>query len=326
MTQVANAYTSVATSPGYGDNTVKGAWDLAFYTALNLIPQSRQFVDVRPKQPTNRGNSITLQIDQFFSSTDISNAKSPLVEESDLSATKMPATKTVTLTPQEYGFVVTRTRKLKNRTMVPVDPRIAINVADHAAKTIDSLIQDKLETGASAGNTLFANGATALNTIDTTKTMTADDVRNAVYNLRVKMSVPWDGGFYTGLVHPSQVFALRTQGTGVGIWRTPHEYGTDQSAIWKGETGEFEGVRFVENPLAKVGTDGATSAKVCRNFFFGREALAEAVVEDLQIEIGGMGQFDSLNRFHTIGWYADIDWSVFRQESLVLLYGGSTKL
>ena len=106
---MADSLISVATTPGYADNTVKAAYDLLFRWALTEVPQYRQFVDVKPQAPTMQGSSITLQLNQYADEATINAAKTPLNEETDNDAVKIPATKTVTLTPQEFGFHTVRT-------------------------------------------------------------------------------------------------------------------------------------------------------------------------------------------------------------------------
>lgn len=319
---MSDVFTSIATAGGYSTNTVQGAYDLLFRWALNAMPQYRQFVDVRPQQPTMSGSSITLELNQFFSDATVTAAKTPLAEESDVAAVQMPATTTVVLTPLEYGFANVRTLKLANRTMVPIDPTIARAVADHMRKTVDELIQDKL---ASATNTSFGGNAghVTIGTIAATDTLMADNVRKNVLKLRVNQSVPWFGDLYAVGCHPAVVYELRRE-TGSGGWRVPNEYGVSQSNIWNGEIGAFEGARFVENARTRVGTDGASSAKVARTYFFGREALAEAVVTEPHVVLGPV--VDRLLRFRPIGWYGDFDQKIFRNESLVINYSGSATL
>jgi N4-gp56 family major capsid protein len=327
---VPDVYTSIATSGGYSDNTVKAAYDLLFRWALNEMPQYRQFVDVRPQRPTMNGSSVTLQINPFFSDATVTAAKTPLTEESDVSATQMPSTTNVVLTPLEYGFANVRTLKLANRTMVPIDPVIARAVADHMRKVVDELIQDEL---ANATNKQYSgSGNTAVGHITSTDTLTADNVRQAVLDLRVAQSIPWFGDMYAVGCHPSVVYELRKE-TGSGAWRVPNEYGVSQDRIWKGEIGAFEGCRFVENARTRVSEDGTDEDAsgsgtelfhVARTYFFGREALAEAVVTEPHVVLGPV--VDRLFRFRPIGWYGDFDHAIFRNQSLVLNYSGSTTL
>jgi len=317
---MADVFTSTTAAGGYQVDTVKPAYDLLFRWALVVAPQYRQFVDVRPQQPTMNGNTVTLELNQYFSEATVTAAKTPLNELLDVDATSMPATATVVLTPLEYGFANVRTLKLANRTMVAVEPVIARAVADHERKVIDSLIQDEL---ANATNKQWSGAATSIVTTTSAMTLTADKVRQAVLQLRVAQSVPWFGDLYAAGIHPTAVYELRRE-TGSGGWRVPNEYGVDQSNIWKGEIGAFEGVRFVENARTRVAADGATAAFVARTYFFGREALAEAVVTEPGIVLGP--QIDRLQRFQPIGWYGDLGFKIFRNESLVVNYSGSAAL
>lgn len=317
---MADVFTSTTAAGGYQVDTVKPAYDLLFRWALTAAPQYRQFVDVRPQQPTMQGNSVTLELNQYFSEATVTAAKTPLNELLDVEAISLPATSTVVLTPLEYGFANVRTLKLANRTMVAVDPVIARAVADHERKVIDSLLQDKL---ANATNKQYTGAATSIGTTAATHTLTADLVRKAVLQLRVNQSVPWFGDLYAVGIHPTAVYELRRE-TGSGGWRVPNEYGCDQSNIWRGEIGAFEGARFVENARTRVAADGAVSAFVARSYFFGREALAEAVVTEPGIVLGP--QVDRLQRFQPIGWYGDLDFQIFRNESLVVNYSGSAAL
>ena len=321
---MADSLISIATTPGYSDNTVKAAYDLLFKWALTAVPQYRQFVDVRPQAPTMQGSSITLQLNQWTDEATVNAAKTPLAEETDNDAVKLPATKTVTLTPQEFGFHTVRTLKLVNRAMTPVDPVVARFVADHQRKVVDELIQDKLNSGVASTNILRGGGAATTNLITAANTLTADMVRVAKLKLAVAQTLPWFGDTYAAGIHPTQVFELRRE-TGSGAWRLPNEYGASQDKIWAGTIGDFEGVRFVENARTRVGTDGASSAKVARTYFFGREALAEHVIVEPHIVLGNVGS-DRYNRKRTIGWYGDFDQVVYRQEALVIAQTGSAQL
>jgi len=314
---MADVFTSIATTGGYSTTTVTATYDLLFRWALNALPQYRQFVDTRPENVPVTGSSQTIQLNQYFSDATVTAAKTPLGEEVDVQAVKMPATVAVTLTPLEYGFANVRTLKLANRTMVPIDPVIARAVADHARKTVDALIQDKL---ANATNTQFCGAATTIGTTTAATTLTADLVRQAVLKLRVAQSLPWFGDLYAVGCQPGVVYELRKE-TGSGGWRVPNEYGASQENIWNGEIGAFEGARFVENARTRVAADGAASAKVARSYFFGREALAESIVVEPGVVVGPV--IDRLNRFKPIGWYGDFDFEVFRNESLILNYSGS---
>lgn len=317
---MSNVFTSVATGGGWSTNTVTSANDLYFRWALRSRPTFRQMVDVRPEQPTHRGSSQILHVAQYFGSAAVTTAKTPLSEEADPDSVQLPADVTVTLTPTEYGLWTMRTEKLEKRSMVQVDPVIGTAVAASCADVMDELIQDALLT--SPTNTLFdtTNSHSTIGTSTAADKLRADVVRRAVLGLRVRQAVPTDGGFYTCIASPQQIFDLRTE-TGQGSWRQPNEYQSDSTRIWNGEVGAFEGVHFIESPRARTATDGAASAKIYRAFFFGQEALAESVVTEPGLRVGPYT--DSFNRFRKLGWYMDVAWKTFRQEALAVAYTGA---
>jgi len=309
------AFTSIKTTGGWSTNTVTAAYDLYFRWQLKAMPLCRQFVDVRPQNPTHRGDSVTLQLNQYFDKAAVLAATTPLDEETDVTPRQLPATTKVTLTPTEYGDAVIRTIKLANRGMVPIDPVIGKAVGAHCGDVVDYLVQTALREGTQVYRAA-SRASTA--TVAAGDTLTANMIRLAVTKLEGNTVLPRDGQFYAGLVHPNVVFDLRTE-TGSGSWRVPKEYGSSQSDIWTGEIGEFEGVRFIKSStlLRASDNDGASAVNVYRSFILGQEALAEAVVVEPHTVLSPVT--DKLRRFQGIGWYGDLDFAVYRNEAIVRL-------
>lgn len=304
-------YTSIATTPGIATELVQDVWDLAVRECLNETPTARQFVDVRPIRPMAKGSSVTIEKFEYFSEATLTAMKAALGEETDVDSVKAPKPTPVTITPAEHGAVVARTRKLDNRTFAPIDPYLARLIADSMAKVVDELLQDQIIADTTA---TLVGGGTGINDVIATDVLTAAEVRKAVTRLRTDKALPWFGGFYAGLVHPHVVLDLRVE-TGAGGWRVPNEYGASQDRIWRGEIGEFEGARFVEN--ARVRTQDNTNAtpnRVYQNYIIGRGALAEHVLEEPHVVIGPVT--DNLNRFHKIGWYGDFGFKVFETKAI----------
>lgn len=314
---MANEYTSIATTPGLATELVQPAYDLAVRFALKGIPSARQFVSVRPQQPAMHGSSISIEKVNYFSNATITAMKTALGEETDVDSTKIPQPTKVTLTPNEYGGAITSTRKLGNRTFAPVDPIKARVIAHAQARVIDELIQDKLVSGTATYN----SSNVADGTVTNAHVLTSSDVRKTVAKLRASNVEPWFGGYYAAYIHPFVVLDLR-EGTGANDWRAPNVYGASQENIWKGEIGEFEGVRFVESNLVRTTATGATSANVFNTFFIGQGALAETVVEEPHVEFAP--PIDKLNRFATLGWYGDLGWNIYESAALVDFRTGSS--
>lgn len=317
---MADAYTSIKAEAGLPTELVQDLWDKAVRLALREMPTARQFVDVRPQSRMAPSDKITIEKIEFFGSATVEAMKTPLDEESDVEATRAPKPTPVDIVCKEYGGVVTRTRKFANRSFAPVDPIIATQVAQLMNEVIDSLVQDALQTGT---NVSYAGtGNSSVDDLTNSDTLSANDVRRAVTRMRTAKALPWFGNFYAGLVHPHTILDLREE-TGSNAWRVPNEYGISQDRIWRGEVGEFEGVRFVENALvARAPNEALTPATVYQNYFIGRTALAEDVKVEPHVTVSP--QMDHLNRFHSIGWYGDLGHAIFENKALHRVLSGSS--
>jgi N4-gp56 family major capsid protein len=314
---MANQYTSMATTPGLADNTVKLMYDFAIGLVFRETSIYRQWTDKRPERVNGPAQTITLQKQDYFGTAAVTAAKTPLNEEQDVDSTKLPPTITVNLTVNEYGAAVTKTKVLRYFSFADVDAIAARTVGMHMAETMDELVQDVMATGSQV---LRAQSRASTVTITATDYIRATDVRRAVTKLRAN-KVPDFGGFYMAGIHPHVIHDLREE-TGSGSWRVPSEYGTTQMNIWNGEFGVFEGVRFVQNTRTRTALDGATSGKVYRTWVLGREAIAEKVVEEPSSVVAPV--VDKLQRFSTLGWYGVLGWALYRDESIMRLETSSS--
>jgi N4-gp56 family major capsid protein len=314
---VANQYTSILTG-GLADNTVVRAYDLVFNAAYRETPMYRMWCDYAPVRVDHPGQTVRLQKYDWLSAASVTAAKTPLNEELDVDSTKLPTTTYVDLTVNEYGFAVTKTNKLVHTSMADVDGYAAVAVANHAADTIDELVQDEFTQGTQV---IRAAGRASTVTVASTDYLTATVVRKAVTKLRTNKALPF-GEYYAAGIHPHVIHDLREE-TGSGSWRVPSEYGQNQSMIWAGEFGEFEGMRFVQNTRTRKATDGvAGTAVVYRTFVLGQQAVAERAVEEPHTVLAP--PVDKLHRFNTLGWYAFIGWKLYRDEALVRLESSSS--
>jgi N4-gp56 family major capsid protein len=315
------AYTSIATAGWASGGGVQAAYDKLFRWALKSNLVCEPLADVTPEDPTSNGSSVTIFKQAYFANADVVAATTPLNEEADVTAVKLPAPTGVVLTPTEYGMAVVRTEKLDRRGLVPVKPIIAQAVARHAGEVIDYLVQTELRN---ATNIFRAQNRASTVTITQTDLLRATDIRKSVTTLRANMAAPRDmNGNFVGVFHPDVVHDLREE-TGSGSWRVPNEYGTDQNKIWNGEFGLFEGVRFIQTPstLRTTDNDGASSEIVHRSFIMGAEALAKAEFQAPTTVVSP--QTDLLKRFFGVGWKADVAYKIFRNESLIALQSASS--
>ena len=320
---MANQFTSVLTTPGIGDNTVKTAYDLILEFQLRETPMYRRWVDKRPEKQSQPGSSVVLNRYDWFDQTAVNLAKVPLNEELDVDSIKLPPTVPVTLTFNEYGTAVTRTRKLTAFSFADVDMDAALAVSAHMADTLDELVQDIMVTGTQV---FFGGNATSEATIDSADTLATGDIQKAVTKLRTNKVVPWGpAAFFAAGIHPHVVHDIRRE-SGSGGWRVPNEYASGmRDNLWNGEFGEYEGVRYVQNTRTRrtqTGTGGTQANSVYRTYFHGRQAIAEGVYEEPGVVLGPV--VDQLQRFRTVGWLGLLGWALYRNEALVQVLTGSS--
>ena len=248
------ADTYSTTTSGLGSNLVTLAYDKLIEINLRNTPQFRAIADKRVGNPTHDGSSIRFQF--YTDIADVSVSGATLTETVDPDATSLPATTTLDVSQQELGRVVLPTRKLSLMSLSDVDPWIANAVSYNMAMTMDAGIAAVLD----AGTNVIRESAGALSTtaakttITTTDILKGRDIRYAVTKLRAS-NVLTRGGMYTAYVHPEVSHDLRTE-TGNNIWRTPNEY-QNINALYAGEIGAWEGVRFIETPTMTNSISGA---------------------------------------------------------------------
>jgi N4-gp56 family major capsid protein len=312
---MANAFTDSAAM----SNAVQTAYDKVFEFALRSQPLFRAVADKRPHNLTAPGQSMVLERYQ-----DLAVATTPLTEDTDPDAVAIGNPTTTTLTLNEYGNPVLRTRKLFLVSLTDVDPAIANIVAFNAADSIDVVVQTALRGGSHliqnlAGVVSYVTNAdvtTKATTMTATDSMTSDVVRLAVAKLRTDKVVPRRGSLYWSAIHPEVSHDLRAE-TSPGGWRLPHEYSAAGN-IWAGEIGTYEGAFFIESPRCFNAVDAGTGDDTVRRFrtyFAGQQALAEAVADEFHIVAGPI--VDKLARFRPLGWYGMAGWALYRQEAII---------
>jgi N4-gp56 family major capsid protein len=307
------AFTSIKTTGGWSTDAVQAAYALQFNWDLHDSVLFYGLIDHEPQQVPHPGSSITEQLNAFYTDADVAAAVTPLDEETDVTPVKLPPTSSVTYTPAERGFANQRTIKLAKRGLTPVDPVISMAVAQHAADTLDRFTQLQARTGT---NVLRAGARASTATVTASDTAVAADVREIVSRMTAANAQKRAGNDYLGVAHPFLIHDWRAE-SGPGAWRTPVEYGASQDKIWKGEFGEFEGVRWISSNsthFSDIDNDGATGINVYRAHVLGREALGKAVVTAPTTVVGPVT--DTLKRFRSLGWYSDLDVQVYRQAAL----------
>ena len=271
-------------------NLVKTAYDQYVRMALRSIPVMRAIADVKPVQQAMPGSSVVFSI-----YSDLAQATSTLTETSDVSSIALGNPNQVTVTLNEYGSAVTTTKKLNLTSFNDVDSALADIIAYNSADSIDAVVAGVLTGGS---NVIYAGTATSTNTITSSMTMAVADIREAVTQLRSNKALPRIGELYAAYLHPRQSADLRAE-SGTGGFQELTKY-VERTPFVAGAVGVIEGAFVVETPrvpsVVNTGTVTVYQAVVA-----GREALAEAMAQDITTVIGP--EIDTLRRFRTIGWY-----------------------
>jgi N4-gp56 family major capsid protein len=262
--------------------------------ALRSIPVMRALADVKPVQQAMPGSSVVFSI-----YSDLNTLTGTLNESNDVDSVALGNPNTVTVTLNEYGNAVTTTKKLNLTSFNDVDSALADIIAYNAADSIDSVVASVL-TGSTGTNVIYGGNATGTNSITSSGTITAANIRKAVVQLRSNKAVPRIGELYAAYLHPRQSADLRAE-SGTGGFQELTKY-VDRTPFVAGAVGVLEGAFIVETPrVPSAANTQSPAVTVYKGIVAGREALAEAMAQDISTVIGP--EIDALRRFRTIGWY-----------------------
>ena len=249
---MSNAYTTTGSASLGGTiggaGLVQKAYDRLIEFALRAQPLIRSVADKTPARQSIPGSSVVLQ-----RYVDLTKKTATLTETVDPDAVALATPTFTTITLAEYGNAVLVTRALELFSLADVDPAVANIIAFNMADSIDEVAQTVLRAGT---NVLRGGTATSRNALTSSDVFTSALARKATAKLRANKAIPRKGSLYWAGIHPEVSHDLRAE-TGVGSWRQPHEYQSND-AIWAGEIGTYEGAFYVESPRLysdKLGAD-----------------------------------------------------------------------
>ena len=291
---------------------VQAAYDQYVRMALRSIPVMRSIADVKPVQQAMPGSSVVFSI-----YSDLNAVTATLVETADVSSVALGNPSTVTVTLQEYGSAVTTTKKLNLTSFNDVDAALANIIAYNAADSIDQIVAGVLTAGT---NVIYAGtAATTTNSITSGDVISVADIREAVTQLRTNKALPRIGELYAAYLHPRQSADLRAE-SGTGGFQELSKY-VDRTPFVAGAVGVIEGAFVVETPRVPFAANTNT-VNVYKAVIAGREALAEAMAQDITTVIGP--EIDALRRFRTIGWYYFGGFNRLREAALYRIESASS--
>ena len=273
--------------------------------ALRPIVKFRQFADVKDAahQGLHKGDTFHWNV---YST--IATAGAALTEGTAIPETNFTITQG-TMTITERGNSVPYTNKLDDLSEQPVKEIIHKVLKIDAASVLDTMIADQFDTCklrvASATATdavvLTTNGAT----VTTNNVALGKDHIKAIVDVMKERNIPaYEGDDYFAISWPTTYRTLKNNLESI------HQYvESGFQMIRNGETGRFEGVRFIEQTYRAKGgsaTGMGTPAGAWTNgksdwvMFLGADTVAEAVA--IPEEVRGKIPTD-YGRARGIAWY-----------------------
>ena len=299
------------TGPGFTPQTAFVRDVLSAEVWLSAMPVMKfdQFTTRKTELGTAKGRTITMN--------KLGNLKrgGTLVEGQRIQMRAMSQSST-SITVYEKGNAVGFTEELMNSSYVDVMSAASILLGRDFAIVLDL---DLRNAALSTPNVIYANGRTARTLIQPGDIFSTAEVRAVMELLDTNNTPRWDG-YIVGFIHPH----CKTSLVKDDDWWSVNSY-NNAEAIYKGEIGMWEGVRFVVTAVmpngANLAIDSTTSEYVSlgadptlaagfagnlttiyKSVFFGEAAIAHA--QGLPVELRDNGKAEDFGREHGIAWYA----------------------
>jgi len=243
----------------------------------------------------------------------LSKATTPLTDGTDVTPSSMSDTK-VTLTPLEYGDVVTNTRLASLQTGGKADLGAAKVVATQMVETMNAL---GCIAGEAGTNIRLANSAASEAAIVAADIPTDADleyVHNRLYRSNIQR---FDGDAYIAVCHPDVASEIKR----IDGFEAVLKYASPDMLL-KNEIGMYKGFRWISTAGMSINADaGADVCDTYHTLFLGRNAIGKATSLAPHLVYAPAG--DKLNRLINVGWYAVTKYLIVDQDALWVLTSAS---
>jgi N4-gp56 family major capsid protein len=235
-------------------------------------------------------------------------ATTALTEGEEVSRVKLVDSK-VTITPVEYGNVVTTTSLANIQSGGKADLAAARLAGINMSRTLDKLAINAAE----ASTNVLTPAGGAVTAIVAGDVMTTTFL-NKLYNKLSRAGVqPLADGMYVAQMHADVIHDLRNS-TGAGSWQDISKYSKPDTVLMN-EIGNLCGFRIIENSQGSIEADGGAAAvDVYRPIFMGFNALGKAVSKNPGLIM--TPGYDALSRFANVGWHGILKYEIVDQDSL----------
>ena len=236
-----------------------------------------------------------------------------IAEDADLESEAMSKS-AVTISVTEYGKAVGLTSKLLTLSFMDEMQNASVLLGRDYAIVVDMMLKDALFSGT---QTYFADNNANAAALDATDTLGMDDIDNMVETLETGNALKYadaNGEYFVSYIHPHQAKAMKQ------ALRSVHQYQYPE-LIFKGEVGEYGGVRFISTANVPNGADatttpgydatlvsgydqgsGANQVDLYKMVIFGQRAYGWAVA--LPVELREDVGSTNFGRKRRLAWYA----------------------
>jgi len=218
----------------------------------------------------------------------LSKAITPLIDGADVDSVVM-ADASVTLTPKEFGRVVTPTKLANLQTGGKADRAGAKLIGINMEETTNQLGINALEGG---------SNSTAAGTAGVLATGDLRSVYTSLSNKRIQKI----NGYYVAFMNPSQIADIKDAYISIA-------QNTNMDLATNGVVGTLEGFVIVED--ADI-TPGKVSC-------FGMGALGKAVSMNTGATV--TGPFDKLGRMLNLGWLGTLEYGIIDDNAIEIITG-----
>lgn len=326
---MADAYTGAAT--GSTDFVVTGipANILTLHTndlLFEALPTMRydQFAVVRTDLMAEPGDTIS------FSKYGNLTRGGAIGEDEDLEAEALSKT-SVTISVTEYGKAVGLTAKFLTLSFMDEMYNASVSLGRDYAIVADIMLRDALFSGT---QTYYAGASATQGDVSSTDTLDTADIDDVVEVLETNNSMKYadaNGEDYICFLHPHQAKGMKQS------LKTTHQYQYPE-LIFKGEIGQYGGVRFIVTSNTPNGGDAITAAgydetlvsgysyavgfnnavNLYKAAVFGARAYGWAIAQPVELrEDPGQTNF---GRKKKLAWYAIMGAGKIVNENIVIVY------
>jgi N4-gp56 family major capsid protein len=204
-----------------------------------------QFAVVRTDLMADPGDTIS------FSKYGNLTRGGSIAEDADLESEAMSKS-AVTISVTEYGKAVGLTSKLLTLSFMDEMMNASVLLGRDYAVVVDIMLRNALFSGT---QTYFAENAANAAALDADSTLALADIDNMIEILETGNALKYadaNGEYFVSYIHPHQAKALKQ------ALRSVHQYQYPE-LIFKGEIGEYGGVRFISTANVPNGADATTT-------------------------------------------------------------------